>query len=311
MPTHRRVSEISQTSGLEKPRAKSPKLMPSNGTKAGMSKSTKASIAAAFGDTRNDETRDDPAERAALASAAAAAAANAKHELACEARKQRFFRERAEYEQKQNENGGQEVRPTTRIAWAGGKIVLPNKIENMKRFRDRLDELSIGSREQIDKINEAIAMNEAREASKKETRERALQQGARAVSEAMVPTTRVEARKDASGDAAAEAMEDDEMSRDEGGVEAGSTRWAEIRAEPSTARGEESETSMTSGSEMSEDEGASGGDVSGSEANRRSKAASTRTDGKRWTTPKRERGPKRRGTTGLGRRGRQERQAAQ
>ena len=97
MPTHRRESAKLQTSGLEKPRAKSPKLMPSNGAKANMSKTKKASIAAAFpfGNTRNDETRNDPAERAALASAAAAAAANAKHELACEARKQRFFREQA------------------------------------------------------------------------------------------------------------------------------------------------------------------------------------------------------------------------
>ena len=40
-------------------------------------------------------------------------------------------------------------------------------------------------------------MNEASEASEKETREQALQQGARAVSEAMVPTSRAEARKGA------------------------------------------------------------------------------------------------------------------
>ena len=65
MPTHRRESAKLQTSGLEKPRAKSPKLMPSNDAKADMSKTKKANIAAAFGDTRNDETRDDPAEHAA------------------------------------------------------------------------------------------------------------------------------------------------------------------------------------------------------------------------------------------------------
>ena len=109
-------------------------------------------------------------------------------------------------------------------------------------------------------------MNEAREASEKETRERALQQGARAVSEAMVPTTRADARKGAGGDAAAAAMEDDETSGDERGVEAGSTRRGEKRAEPSTAGGEESEASRASESETDEDEGARGGDAKGNEA---------------------------------------------
>ena len=90
------------------------------------------------------------------------------------------------------------------------------------------------------------------EAGEKETREQALQEGAREVSEAMVPTTRAEARKGAGGDAAAAAMEDDETSGDERGVEAGSTRRGEKRAEPSTAGGKESEVSMASESETDE-----------------------------------------------------------
>ena len=61
-------------------------------------------------------------------------------------------------------------------------------------------------------------------------------------------------------------MEDDETSGDERGVEAGSTRRGEKRAEPSTAGGEESEVSMASESETDEDEGARGGDAKGNEA---------------------------------------------